>query len=141
MSQSASNQPSSWKKDNRKNNNKEEHRNNGSMDENAMNNFNDNNNDYGMHDHGNNRNVNNNNNNVMDDTDDMAAVFQMMSKLNLGVYAQIASTHSNSDRNTLRNYLTKQLMNDLTKLGYSKEQQQKANIPAVVDLICTYICT
>eukprot|EP00483_Globobulimina_turgida_P006636 UN06646 len=70
----------------------------------------------------------------------MSEVFVMMSKLNLGVYAAIASTHSNSDRNTMRSYLTKQLMNDLTKIGYSKQQQQKANIPAVVDLISSYIC-
>eukprot|EP00484_Ammonia_sp_Unknown_P018062 CAMPEP_0197027948 /NCGR_PEP_ID=MMETSP1384-20130603/7793_1 /TAXON_ID=29189 /ORGANISM="Ammonia sp." /LENGTH=152 /DNA_ID=CAMNT_0042456877 /DNA_START=105 /DNA_END=563 /DNA_ORIENTATION=+ len=82
---------------------------------------------------------NNNSSNHTKDVD-MDEVFVMMSQLNLGVYAQIASTHSDCDKSTLKNYLTKQLMNDLTKLGYSQKQQQNANIPAVVDLIASYIC-
>ena len=88
-----------------------------------------------------------NDNNVLDENalnkekDDMMEVFCMMSKLDLGIYSEIVSNHSEADKKTLRNYLVNQLMKDLTKMGYSKEQQQKANIPAVVDLISSYICS
>lgn len=69
----------------------------------------------------------------------MAAAIQMLSQLNLGVYAAIASGHANESNEALRGYLTNQLMKDLAKLGYSAEQQKSANVPAVVDLITKYI--
>jgi len=82
----------------------------------------------------------NDDNTKQEANNDMADVFTMMSKLDLGVYSQIVSTHSKADNKTLRSYLLNQLMKDLTKLGYSKEQQQNANIPGVVDLIAQYTC-
>jgi len=64
----------------------------------------------------------------------------MMGKLNLTVYAQIANTYSDSDTDTVREVLMKQLRNDLTKLGYSSQQQKHTDVDAIVDLISSYVC-
>ena len=88
-----------------------------------------------------NGNASNMNMNIMtgSDDNDMDQVFMMMSKLNLDIYAQIASQYKNCDRDTIRKYLTIQLMNDLTKMGYTKQQQQDTTFNKVVDLISQFL--